>query len=328
MISPNEQPLVSVVIPVLNAELYIEEAIRSVLDQTYKNIELTVVDDGSNDDTLAVVRSTFESYPHRSINLISRENRGMCRSLNEGLAISSGKYFAYVGADDVWAPRKIELQVAELERTGHAAAFSDCFVINAAGDIQNRFGEGFDYHGGQIYEDLLWCRFQPCSPTNLFRREVIDAIGNFNEEHIWEDRDMWLRIAKDNKVAYLDEPLASYRVHGKNGSSTNLENIYKYALQSLDAAIVRDPSLVRLERKLRAELDARQAGACFEALQMGQARRYAVKALKVRPGLLRAWRSLVFSLLGVRVVSWFRKKRRKINFISIVTTSDPRPGKL
>lgn len=309
-----DQPLVSVVISILNGELYIEEAILSVLNQTYGELELIVINDGSTDKTADVVQSTISRFSNRQITFVSRENRGMCRSLNEGLEISRGKYFAYVGADDIWAPKKLEIQVAELERTGDAAAFSDCLVINSSGEVQNRYGERFPYHGGDIYQDLLWCKFQPASPTNLFRRETLDVVGNFDESHIWEDRDMWIRIAKDNRVVYIDKPLASYRVHGKNGSATNMENIYKYGLQSLDAAVRRDPSLVPIRRSLKAEIDAKQAGAYFETLQMGKARHYAVKALLERPANTGAWRSLLLSLFGAGLVSRIREKRRKNNY--------------
>ncbi len=310
VMSLEKKPTVSVVIPVFNAELYINQTILSVLGQTLPNLELIIVNDGSTDATADVVSSTISAFADGRSTFISRENRGMCASLNQGLALARGKYFAYVGADDIWDPEKLRLQVAELDQTGHAAAFSDCNVIDADGEFISRYGEQFPYRGGNIYYDLIWGKFQPASPTNLFRRDVLESVGRFDESQIWEDRDLWIRIAKDHSVSYIDRPLASYRVHNANGSTTNLDNMYKYALQVLDAAVARDPSLAPDVPRLRAGIDASMAGTFFEKLQMSEARRYAVKALLQRPDSRPAWRALLLSTLGAGTVKRIRERRR------------------
>lgn len=304
-------PLVSVVIPVFNAELFIEAAIASVLSQTFENLELLIIDDGSTDKTLDVVNSTVRRFPGRRITVISRENRGLSRTLNQGLELTTGKYWAYLGADDIWHTQKLEKQVAELESSGFAAAFSDCLVIDAGGNLMSRYGAQFPYHGGDIYRDLVWCKFQPASPTNLYRRDALESVGRFNEDQLWEDRDLWIRLAKDNNIAYIDEPLASYRVHAQNGSSVNLDNMYKYSIQCLDAAVGRDPELAPSYAGLRADIDAFQSAAFFEKLEMRDARRFAVKAIRKRPFNRLAWRTFILSLLGKQTVAKIRGKRRK-----------------
>ncbi len=309
--SQTEVPIVSVVIPTRNAALYVRETILSVLNQTLSELELIIVDNGSTDDTAKVVNSAIANYDNRKITFFSREDRGLCASLNEGLALSRGKYFAYVGADDTWDPDKLEIQVVELERTGFAAAYSDCRVIDADGNFVSRYAEQYAYHGGDIYHDLVWGRFQPASPTNLFRRETLEAVGGFDQSQIWEDRDLWLRIAKDYKVVYTERPLASYRVHANNCSTTNLDSMYEYAIQVLDAAIARDPSLAPDRPRLRADIDAFLAGAYYEKLQMSDARRYAVKALMKRPTSRMAWRTLVLSFIGAAGVSRLRERSRR-----------------
>ncbi len=311
IMSVEEVPIVSVVIPTRNAALYVRETILSVLNQTLDELELIIVDNGSTDDTAEVVNSTIADYGNRPITFFSREDRGLCASLNEGLALSRGKYFSYIGADDVWDADKLEVQVAELDNTGFAAAYSDCRIIDADGNFVSRYAEQYAYHGGDIYQDLIWGRFQPASPTNLFRRETLELVGGFDQSQIWEDKDLWIRIAKDNKVFYTGRPLASYRVHANNCSTVNLDSMYEYAIQVLDAAVARDPSLAEHRSRLRADIDAFLAGAYYEKLQMGEARRYAVKALLQRPVSRLAWRTLMLSFLGAAGVSRLRERRRQ-----------------
>ncbi|HVF47855.1 MAG TPA: glycosyltransferase [Pyrinomonadaceae bacterium] len=304
------KPVVSVVIPTRNAGLYVRETIFSVLNQTFEDLELIIVDNGSTDNTAEVVEATIADFADRPITFFSREDRGLCASLNEGLALSRGEYFSYVGADDVWEPDKLEVQVAELTKTGLPAAYSDCTIIDGDGKKLGRYSEQYAYHGGDIYEDLIWARFQPASPTNLFRRETVAAVGGFDQSQVWEDRDLWIRIAKDNEVVYTEWPLAAYRVHANNCSTSNLDSMYEYAIQVLDAAVTRDPALVPDKPRLRAAIDAQMAGAYFEKLQMSEARRYAVKALLQRPDSRLAWRTFLLSTLGAGNVKRFRDKRR------------------
>lgn len=304
------KPVVSVVIPTRNAGLYVRETILSVLNQTFADLELIIVDNGSTDNTAEVVDATIAPFADRPITFFSREDRGLCASLNEGLALSRGEYFSYVGADDIWEPDKLEVQVAELTKRGLAAAYSDCTIIDAGGNKLGRYSEQYAYHGGDIYDDLIWARFQPASPTNLFRREAVASVGGFDQSQVWEDRDLWIRIAKDNEVVYTERPLASYRVHANNCSTSNLDSMYEYAIQVLDAAVARDPELLPHKPRLRAAIDAQMAGAYFEKLQMADARRYALKALFQRPDSGLAWRTFLFSTLGAGNVKRIRDRRR------------------
>ena len=103
--------LVSVIIPVFNAELYIQEAVESICRQTYKELEIIIVDDGSTDGTLQILKS----FNDQRINLIARENRGLISTLNECVALSTGAYIARMDADDICRPMRIERQVKYLE---------------------------------------------------------------------------------------------------------------------------------------------------------------------------------------------------------------------
>lgn len=304
------KPLVSVVIPVFNGERFIAETIRSVFKQTYRNLELIVVNDGSTDRTVEVVSECCSSIDIQRFKLLSFENRGVCAALNKGLNVAKGEFFAYIGADDLWDARKLERQVEVLEATNSVAIFSDCYVIDAEGKILSRYGEQYPYRGGYIYEDLIWTKFQPASPTHLFRLATIKDIGGFNEEHIWEDRDLWIRITKDFRVEYIDQPLASYRIHGMNGSTGNLENMYKYSMQVIEAAVKRDADLLPHKARMEANIRAHLAASYYERLDLHSAFKTAALAVKEDPSNSLAWRTLLFSLLGKKVVSTFRRFRR------------------
>ncbi|MBV9217225.1 MAG: glycosyltransferase [Acidobacteria bacterium] len=298
-------------IPVFNCERYIAETIDSVLAQRNVSIQLIVVNDGSTDGTNSVVRQAFDRYQGRDVTLVSGENRGICAALNEGLRIADGEFFAYLGADDIWHPEKCALQVQELKNSGREAVYSDCFVIDAVGTPLYLYSSVFPFRGGNIYEDLLWARFRPPSPTHLLTAAIVRAIGGFDETQLAEDLDMWLRIAKDHEVGYIPKPLASYRTHVAN-MSKDLETLHKYTIQALDSAVRRDPAIAPLRSKLRAELDSGRAASHLEALEMDAARHYALRALKRRPTSVKALRTLALSCLGKTVVRRARSITRRV----------------
>ena len=306
-----EAPAVSVVIPSYNHALYIRETIESVLGQTFEDLELIIIDDGSQDASVEVIENTISEWAHKNVVFVHRENRGLCRTLNEGLRIARGEYFAYLGSDDLWAPEKLSKQIGALDAGGaeHGACFCDCSIIDSEGKLKGRIGSQYPFRGGMIYDDLIWMRFQPSSPTNLFRKEAVVKVGGFDETHSIEDRDLWIRVAREYRIAYVDEPLASWRVHNRN-TSKNLEAMYEYAIDVLDRAIVENPELRRHEKTLRAKIDAQQAANYFENNDMESARKYSIRALVRNPTYYQGWRALLLSTLGPRIVSRMRAFRR------------------
>lgn len=307
------RPLVSVVIPSYNHAPYIEATVASVLAQTYQNLELFVIDDGSKDDSAARISRLLAARNDSRATLIARENRGLCPTLNEGLRLSRGRYFAYLGSDDLWEPEKLERQVAAVEgadeRTG--AAFCDCYVIDAEGKRLDRYGRQYAYRGGDIYRNLLLMDFLPPSPTNFFVREKLVSVGGFNEDVKIEDYEAWLRVARRFHVAYVPEALASFRVHRTNTSSNYPERMLVANCHALRMAFDADPSIsFRLRRQAVARQHAGVATVHYNALDLGRARREAFKSLALYPLEGRAWRVLLGSLLGASVVNRLRARRR------------------
>jgi glycosyltransferase involved in cell wall biosynthesis len=195
-------PKVSVVIPTYQSAKYIQEAIDSILNQAYKDYEIIVVDDGSTDDTIQVLKK----YGTR-IKVIRQENRGAANARNRGILASCGEYIAFLDSDDVWMPNKLELHINILENNPEIGiVFSD--VICVFGDRKTKYFNFRNPHSGEVYIHLFIRNFIPMSAA-VVRKKCFEEVGLFDESlSASEDHDMWLRIARFFKVDFIDEPLA------------------------------------------------------------------------------------------------------------------------
>jgi glycosyltransferase involved in cell wall biosynthesis len=222
-------PLVSVIIPAYNHELYVQEALQSVINQTYKNIQLIVINDGSTDETGTVITNFIENNNNFNIEYFSKPNEGICRTLNKGLELAKGKYVAFLASDDMWTSDRIEKQVQLMEENANIGlVFSDNYFIRNNQIAQIK---GTDYKPSikkcfinniqniNMYEKLLTEDIIPAL-TVLIRKECLDKVGGFDNNLKAEDYDMWLRMAKEFPMAFIDEPLAYYRIHDTNISHT------------------------------------------------------------------------------------------------------------
>ena len=212
--------MVSIVVPVYNAAKYIKDTIKMVEEQTYKDWELILVDDASRDGSADVIEEVIKSRKKR-IRLIRKEvNAGAAEARNTGIDASSGRYIAFLDADDVWKSDKLEKQIAFMERTG--AAFS--FHAYEFGDEQAR-------PTGKIVHVPKTLNFkQALSRTIIFTTTVMFDTEKIDMEIIHmpqvpsEDTATWWRILKSGFVAYgLDENLAIYRRPPKSLSSNKIE---------------------------------------------------------------------------------------------------------
>jgi glycosyltransferase involved in cell wall biosynthesis len=203
---------ISVVIPTYNYGHFVTEAVDSVLAQTAPPLEVIVVDDGSKDDT----RQRLARYGDR-IRYIYQENQGLSAARNTGIRAAQGEYIALLDSDDVWHPRKLEVQAHYLARHPEVG-------LLASADIMDRSGgwpavEAADPAPQPIrFEDLvIKARFVPSGV--VIRQDCFRAAGLFDTElRSTEDRDMWIRIARQFPVVKLRVPLVWYRVHGGNMS--------------------------------------------------------------------------------------------------------------
>lgn len=207
-------PLVSVVIPAYNHEAYVQQAIESVLAQDYREIELIVVDDGSRDRTWEQI-CELRNRTTRPFKAIRQENAGVSKTLNRGIAESSGAFIGLLASDDYYLPGKISRQVALLANGG-----PDVALVHASALLDYQNGLALeDMTGsrtparGRCFHELLMQEVRIIPPTVLFRRTAFDAIGGFDEALAGEDLDFYLRLtAAGYLVEYDSEPLVVKRV--------------------------------------------------------------------------------------------------------------------
>src|SRR6266581_8052561 len=191
----SSKPLVSVIVIFFNAEDFIQEAIESVFAQTYEHWELLLVDDGSTDKSRSIAERCAEQYPDkvRCLEHEGRQNRGMSASRNLGIAHAKGEYIAFLDADDVWLPNKLEHQVAILESQPAAA-----MVFGPTQWWYSWSGNAHDRQRDYIHDlgvqpntlhqpPALLTRFlrvpemSPCTCSALIRRKIVDQLGGFEE---------------------------------------------------------------------------------------------------------------------------------------------------
>ncbi len=213
MESNNASPLVSVVIPVFNGVNFLREAVESVFSQTYPDIELILVDDGSTDETWTFI----ESYGER-VRAIHKENGGVASALNVGIRQARGSLIAWLSHDDLFFPEKIDRQVRFLEtHPQYGVCYTDFEIINATGDLLKTYRAPW-YPSKELARHFL-ADMHINGSTVLMRKSCYERAGGFNERlpHT-QDLDMWLRIAEDGELGHLPEVLVKFRSHPEQGS--------------------------------------------------------------------------------------------------------------
>jgi glycosyltransferase involved in cell wall biosynthesis len=201
---------VTAIVPVYNGAATIAEAIDSALAQSYRDLEVIVVNDGSTDATAEVLRR----YEGR-IRVIDRKNGGIATARNTGVAASQSEYLAFLDCDDIWAPTMVERTVAALDDNRDCVlAYTNCAVIDSDGhDLRSALvGAGVD-HAPTL--DEMLSRLWPIMPSAvIMRRSIFDACGGFSEEfrsYGFEDVIFWLRVREEGAFHYLPECLVKWR---------------------------------------------------------------------------------------------------------------------
>ncbi|MDH4555055.1 glycosyltransferase [Pseudomonas sp. BN417] len=209
-----QQPLVSVIIASYNHAPYIEASILSVLAQSYPNIELLVVDDGSRDDSVSRIQALQAIH---GFDFRSQANKGLSRTLNETIARAKGSLIAPFGSDDIMLPGRIAAQVAYMaDKPEVGICAGNIRTIDATGRPS---GKDRDLPQRRLdFEDVFLNRKTGApAPTLLFRREALERVGGFDPEVRLEDLMIELKITRAGYfIDILGEPLALYRVHESN----------------------------------------------------------------------------------------------------------------
>ncbi len=219
----SERPLVTVVMPSYNAKRFIGAAIESVIAQSYKNLEIILVDDGSTDGTTAVV----EQYCRKDsrIQLLRQQNEGVASARNRGIQSGRGEYIAPIDSDDIWHPSKIEAQVLALSQAGESVGlvYSWISLIDEKGRVVGLSRRSFE---GNVFVDLLYSNFVGTASSPMIPRRVFDEVGGYDVTHRQkeaqgsEDWDLYLKIAQRHDFRLIPQALVGYRIH-PNAMSTD-----------------------------------------------------------------------------------------------------------
>ncbi len=208
---------ISVIIPVYNAEKYIEETLKSVLCQSFPAVEVLVINDGSTDDTLTVLEKNVPD-----IRLLNKKNQGPAATLNKGVLSSTQPYLAFLDADDIWSPTKLEIQWKHFQQIP---------------ELEISFGWIKQFISQELPEEIKAGIFCPDQPqrgfhkgTMLARRTIFDKVGLFDERIQWGDFIEWFTRVEEAGVRYefVDEVLMTRRLH-RNGLTNKRENEKDYA---------------------------------------------------------------------------------------------------
>jgi len=238
-------PLISVVMAVYNGAEYLDEAIKSILEQTLTAFEFLILDDGSKDNSLKIIQK-YASSDSRII-LITRENRGFAFSLNEMLAIAKGKYIARMDQDDIALKNRFELQIQYLENHPEVAVLGGgCHMIDHKGRYLTTLTH--PETNEEIQSKILVGHCAISHPSAMIRRKILMDNGGYDLDYgLVEELDLWLRLGEQADLANLREPIIKYRLHNKSVSEKNGLMQREAGKRACEAAWIRRGILAKYE---------------------------------------------------------------------------------
>ena len=243
---------VSVVVPSYNHARFVEATLQSIMKQTLAPAELIVIDDGSTDDSPQLIARVLADCPF-PCELVARENRGLCATLNEGFERSTGEYFAYLGSDDLWLPDFLKARVQLLESRDRAVlAYGHAYFINEQNQIIDSTADWANYADGNAREMLLQTT-APMSPTVLYRRTALEQ-QRWDEAAKLEDYDLYLRLSSAGEFAFDERVLSAWRRHGSNVSWDQTLMLEEHLRAQREAALrfgLTDEQVAELQRTTR-----------------------------------------------------------------------------
>lgn len=290
------QPKVSIIIPAYNQAQYLADAVQSVLDQTFTDFELIIVDDGSTDNTPQVIAG-FQDSRVRSIR---QENKGLSGARNTGIKLSTAPFLTFLDSDDRFLPNHLNLLYTYLKN------HSECGMVSGGRqmiDINNKvLQEQVDRPQWRI-EDLLINNPFLNVGCVLIRRMWLDSVDNFDESlRACEDWDLWLKLASAGcQFAWIEEPVMAYRIH-QNQMTREIERMRKSRLAVLDKFFSRPDlpkAVMKHQDRAIASVHIKVAALAYrlEEFETGQAE--LIQALRLDPSLQKnGYEKLVSKLMG------------------------------
>lgn len=298
-------PKVSVIMPVYNAGIYLEESIISILEQSFEDFEFIIIDDGSTDKSFSIIQSY--ALKDKRINAITRANKGLIETLNEAIDIAKGEYLARMDADDISCSERFYKQVKFLDHNkDYFAVGVLSSLIDSEGDLIGPFGNWIS-HSEIDNAHLEGLGGAIIHPSSMIRTSAMRAVGcyraNFKSA---EDIDLWLRIAEIGKLANINERLFLYRQHlasiGYSQRSQQIENTYN----AIKEACTRRGIRMSLSSQSIADISSDKNSDSYIkwgwwALNNGNiktSKKYARKAIFSSPTSIKAWKLFLCTFRG------------------------------
>lgn len=222
------KPLFSVIIPIFNRKNFFNMCIDSVLQQTYSNFEIIIIDDGSSDHTISIM----SEYAGKGLNYIRIDHRGVSGARNEGIKNSTGKYIAFLDSDDRWKKEKLSKTADFIDKYPEINIFHTDEIWFKNGEVLNQKKKHKRPSGYVYHKCLPLCCIG--MSTSVVKKTVFDEIGLFDEKlPACEDYDMWLRACYKYEVKLVPEPL-TIKYGGRDDQLSNQPGLDKYRIYALD----------------------------------------------------------------------------------------------
>jgi glycosyltransferase involved in cell wall biosynthesis len=326
-------PLISVILPVFNGEKTIQETIESVLNQTFTNFELIIINDGSQDGTLNLVYSIQDAR----IKVFSYPNAGVSASRNRGISRATGEYISFIDADDLWTLDKLEAQFNALKENSEAAvAYSWTDWIDESSQL---IASGVHQTAsGNVYKKLLLGDFIASGSNPLIRKQALVEVGGFDESLVHaEDWDLWLRLAVRYHFVAVESPQVLYR-KSIHSASMNVVKMEAGSLKVIERAFAQAPDSLKYLKQ--DTLGNRYKYLTWKALEQPNKRsqgliavRFLLKAVGTDPVLLRRriiWKVLLKSAIVIvlspqQAQALFNKMNNLLNINALLNLSRLEP---
>lgn len=217
--SYEKSPLLSIVLPVYNGEKYLATSIESCINQTFKDWELLIVDDGSTDKSAEIAKK-YEEADSRIHYYKNEKNMRLPRTLNRGFSLAKGSYLTWTSHDNYYRPQALEKMLNALQETKAELVFTVCSIINENDEEISVTTIPKDC------QNAIWRR-NPVGACFMYTRKVYESIGDYDPDvFLCEDYDYWLRIFAKFPITYLEENLYVYRMHDKSLTATHTKGQY------------------------------------------------------------------------------------------------------
>lgn len=305
---PMAEPRVTLVAACYNHSRFLRDCLVSIASQTIDDLDLIVTDDASEDGSQDLIRATLDELGLEARTIFHTSNRGICATFNAALAQVRTPYVAFLSTDDVLTPTRLERQVALLDGLGPEVAFvyGDMPVIDGAGhrtgarfygpSMPNRYRPERE----EMYRELLSGNFI-AAPSVLMRTEALKAVGGYDEGLVYEDYDVWCKLARKFRVGLDDQETVLYRREGAEGNQASLSDELQSArrAQYLLSNVRILAKHLGQSRDLDQLITGRAYSYAMEAYKLGARDKELYQALFTRLRVSPSVRGLVLTLLAV-----------------------------